>query len=130
MSTPKTIDDYIRAEAAPIRKVLKQMRTLVRKHAPRATEKLAWGMPTLYLEGNLLHFAAFKNHMSLFPGPDAIRHFTPKLKRFTTSKGTIQMPYEEPIPTKLVTEIVKFCVRRNLAEARARKKKKAARKRK
>jgi uncharacterized protein YdhG (YjbR/CyaY superfamily) len=124
MPTPDQISAYIRNEPAPVRKVLKQVRALVGKTAPKATEKLAWGMPTFYLEGNLLHFAAFKNHMSLFPGTDAILHFKKQLARYHTSKGTIQFPYADPIPTALVTKIVKYCVKRNLAKAATRKKKK------
>jgi uncharacterized protein YdhG (YjbR/CyaY superfamily) len=88
----QTIRTYIANEPAPIQKVLKQIHKAARTGAPKATEKLAWGMPTLYLEGNLLHFAAFKNHASLFPGTDAIVFFKKDLARFTTSKGTIQFP--------------------------------------
>ncbi len=126
MANPKNISSYIRNEPAPVQKVLRRVRTLVAKAAPRATEKLAWGMPTFYLEGNLLHFAAFKEHMSIFPGTDAIIHFKRELARFPTSKGTIQIPYEESIPAALVAKIVKYCVKRNLAkaEAKARRKKK------
>lgn len=126
--TPDNISAYIRNEPAPVRKVLKRMRSLVAKSAPRASEKLAWGMPTFYLEGNLLHFAAFKNHMSLFPGPDAIRHFKRELARYPTSKGTIQIPYTETISAALVAKIVAFCVRRNLAKTKAKKKSKAPKK--
>jgi len=121
----ENITTYIQSEPASIQKVLKQMRALVKKTVPKATEKLAWGMPTFYLEGNLLHFAAFKNHMSIFPGTDAITHFKKDLARFQTSKGTIQIPYEEKLPTALVAKIVKFCVKRNLSKAAAKKKAKA-----
>ena len=124
MSSPKTIIEYIRNEPAPIRKVLKEMRALVAKSAPLATEKLAWGMPTFYLEGNLLHFAAFKNHMSLFPGSDAVAKFKKALPRFESSKGTIQIPYGIPLPAGVIARIVKYCVKRNLAKAEAKRKKK------
>ena len=76
-------------------------------------------MPTFYLRGNLIHFAAFKKHLSLFPGSDAVSHFNKDLQRrgLVCSKGTIQIPYETLLPAQLVTRIVKFCVKRNLAEA-------------
>jgi uncharacterized protein YdhG (YjbR/CyaY superfamily) len=128
MATPANISEYIRNEPAPVQKVLKQVRALIAKLAPDATEKLAWSMPTFYLEGNLLHFAAFKNHMSIFPGSDAIAHFAKETARYTTSKGTLQIPYGQPLPTALLTKIVKFCVKRNLSAAAAKKKKKAAKK--
>jgi uncharacterized protein YdhG (YjbR/CyaY superfamily) len=128
MNDPKDIDDYIRNESASIQKILRTVRSLVKKTAPKASEKIAWGMPTFYLEGNLLHFAAFQNHMSIFPGADAIVYFKKELVRYTTSKGTIQIPYDEKIPVALVKKIVKFCMKRNLA--RAATKKKLARKKK
>ena len=87
-------------------------------------------MPTFYQDGNLLHFAAFKNHMSLFPGTDAVSRFKKELAKFVTSKGTIQIPYDEPIPTALVTKIVKYCIGRNLAAAKIKAAKKAAKKKK
>lgn len=118
MTTPLNTTAYIRNEPAHIQKILKRMRALIKKAAPKATEKLAWGMPTFCLEGNLLHFAAFKSHMSIFPGTDAIQHFKKELTRYQTSKGTIQIPYEETIPAGLVTKIVKFCVKRNLRKNR------------
>lgn len=127
--SPQAIDQYINDEpSADIKKALKAMRALVRKAAPKATEKLAWNMPTLYLEGNLVHFAAFQDHLSLFPGPDAIVHFKKELAPYPTSKGTIQFPYGKAVPAGLVTRIVKFCARRNLAKAQAKANKKAKKK--
>jgi hypothetical protein len=75
-------------------------------------------MPTFYLQGNLIHFAAFKRHLSLFPGSDAVAHFSQELKRrgLVYSKGTIQIPYGTPLPAQLLIKIVKFCVKRNLTE--------------
>jgi uncharacterized protein YdhG (YjbR/CyaY superfamily) len=127
MRAPSDIDSYIRNEPAPIQKKLRTVRSLIRKAAPKATEKIAWGMPTLYLEGNLIHFAAFKGHLSLFPGTAAILHFKKDLIRYKTSKGTIQIPYDLPIPAALVIQITKYCVKRNLAAVEAKKKAKAAR---
>lgn len=126
MSTPKTIDEYIANEPKDIQKLLKQMRSLVRKAAPKASEKIAWGMPTFYLEGNLLHFAAFKEHLSLFPMPDTIAHFKKELAKFETSKGTVHFPYGKAIPAALLTKITKFCVKRNLAKAEEKARKKAS----
>lgn len=128
MHTPAKITAYINAEPVPARKMLKQVRALVRKLVPKASEKLAWKMPTFHLDGNLLHYAAFKNHMSIFPGTDAILAFKKELMPYQTSRGTIQFPYSERIPVGLISKIVKFCVKRNLTKAQAKKKKPRKRK--
>lgn len=121
MKKPKNIDDYIGPFSPNVQKTLKQLRSTIRRAAPKATEKIAWGMPTFFLEGNLVHIAAFKNHISLFPGPEAIVQFQKQLKNYPTSKGTIQFPHGDKIPLTLVTRIVKFRVKQNLAK-KARKK--------
>jgi uncharacterized protein YdhG (YjbR/CyaY superfamily) len=125
-SNSKGIDQYIRTEPAPVQKVLRALRSLIRKTAPEATEKLAWGMPTFYLHGNLIHFAAFKEHISIFPGSDAVAHFGPEARRhgLVCSKGTIQIPHAKPLPVQLVIRIVKYCVKRNLGDASSSGKKK------
>lgn len=112
------IDSYIRTEPEHVRKVLKSLRALIRKAAPAASEKIAWGMPTFYLDGNLIHFAAFKKHLGVFPGSGAVTHFAREFKKLglTFSKGTVQIPWETPLPTQLLKRIVSFCVKRNLAK--------------
>ncbi len=124
MKANSEIDSYIRANPGSVQRVLKQLRSLIRKAAPAASEKIAWGMPTFYLHGNLIHFAAFKSHWSLFPGSDVVRHFNRELERrgLVYSKGTIQIPYDIRLPTPLITRIVKFCIRRNLAKAGSKEK--------
>jgi uncharacterized protein YdhG (YjbR/CyaY superfamily) len=124
MKKVDSIRDYIQAEPPKPRAALKKIYAIVKKAAPRAGEKLAWGMPTLTLEGNLVHFAAFKNHLSLFPGPNAIERFGPQLKKYVTSRGTIQFPYDQALPVGLITRIVKYRVKENLARAARKKKKK------
>ncbi len=115
----KDIESYIRKESLLAQKALKALRALIRKTAPTAIEKIAWGMPTFYLRGNLIHFAAFKHHYSVFPGSDAVAHFSPALKRqgWIHSKGTIQIPYGQPLPVQLLTKVVQFCAQRNLSES-------------
>ncbi len=123
MKKEASIQSYIKSEPPAMRAALKKMYAILKKAAPKAGEKLAWGMPTLTLEGNLVHFAAFKNHVSLFPGSAAIVHFQPKLKKYVTSKGTIQFPYGQALPAALITKITKYRVKQNLAKAKAKKKK-------
>lgn len=129
-SEPKDIDSYIRNASKETQPHLKKLSSTIRKLVPKAGEKLAWGMPTFTLEGNLIHFAWFKNHVSVFPGSDAIAWFKKDLTKYQTSKGTLQIPLDQPVPVALVSRIVKFCVKRNLAMAAEKAAKKAAKKRK
>jgi uncharacterized protein YdhG (YjbR/CyaY superfamily) len=124
MKKAASIRHYIQSEPPPVRAMLRQMHAILKKALPQAGEKLAWGMPTLTWEGNLLHFAAFKHHMSLFPGSKAVAHFQPQLKKYSTSKGGIQFPYGTELPAGLITRIAKFCVKEKLAKLKTRAKKK------
>ena len=123
MKADLNIDAYIRSEPTSVQKSLKALRALIRKTAPAASEKIAWGMPTFHLQGNLIHFASFKSHLSLFPGGDAVGYFSRELRRrgLLFSKGAIQIPHGTPLPTRLVVQIVKFCVKRNQDEAASEK---------
>ncbi len=130
MKSPETISEYIQNESADVQKVLKKMRSIIKKAAPKAKEKLAWGMPTFHQEGNLVHFAAFKNHLSLFPGAEALSHFKKALTAYQTSKGTLQFQYGTSIPSALVTKIVKYNLKLNLAHAKIKQSKKKTAKKK
>ncbi|MFT4221951.1 iron chaperone [Dysgonomonas sp.] len=111
---PANIDEYIVNFPADIQKIMTELRETIRKAAPEATEKTSWGMPTFYLKGNLIHFAAHKKHIGLYPGAEAIQVFTKDLETYKTSKGAIQFPFDKPLPLKLITNIVKFNIERNL----------------
>lgn len=119
---PTTIDEYIAGFPAEIQEKLRAMRATIHAAAPEATEKISYAMPTFYLQGNLVHFAAFKKHIGFFPAPSGIEQFTQALERYQTSKGTIQFPLSEPLPLDLVTKITEFRVQENLARAKAKKK--------
>lgn len=108
-----TIDDYIRPFPENIRKLLDQIRSTIRKAAPEATEKISYGMPTYYYNGNLVHFAAFKKHIGFFPTPSAISEFQNELKPYKTSKGTVQLPLADPLPLSLIERMVKFRLKEN-----------------
>lgn len=107
------IDGYIKCFPGTVKKLLETIRSTIRKAAPEATEKISYGIPTFYYNGNLVHFAAFKNHIGFFPTPSAIEAFQKELKDFKTSKGTVQLPLSDPLPLKLIERIVKFRVREN-----------------
>lgn len=124
----ETVDSYIRSESPIAQKHLKQMRALVRKAAPKATERLAWGMPTIDQEGIVVTYAAFTKHLSLFPGAEAMKKFKKEFSRFQTSKGTVQVPFEMKLPVALFAKVVKYRVKENLRLAALKQAKKAAKK--
>ncbi|MGE5297886.1 MAG: iron chaperone [Acidobacteriaceae bacterium] len=112
MKQYKSIDQYISSSPKEVRGILREVRKTIQKAAPEATEKISYGMPTFYLNGNLVHFAAFKNHIGLYPMPKAIVVFKKELAKYKTSKGAIQFPIDNVLLT-LVSKIVKFRVREN-----------------
>lgn len=123
MNKPTNIDTYISTFPKEIQEKLEQLRVTIKKAAPKAEETIKYGMPTLTLNGNLVHFAAYKNHIGFYPVPSAIKTFKKELADFKTSKGAIQFPLDKPLPLNLITKIVKFRVKENLAKAAAKTKK-------
>lgn len=117
MLTPKTqfktIDEYIKTFPENVQVILEKMRRTVRKAAPEATEAISYQMPTFKLNGNLVHFAAFKNHIGFYPTPSAIEAFKKELAGYKWAKGSVQFPIDKPIPVDLVAKIVKFRVNEN-----------------
>jgi uncharacterized protein YdhG (YjbR/CyaY superfamily) len=117
---PTSVDDYIESFPPEVRVKLEELRAAIRACAPDAEEAIKYRMPTFVLNGNLVHFAAFKNHIGFFPTSSPIVAFEKELSKYKTSKGTIQFPMDQPIPLNLVRRIVKFRVERSLAKARGR----------
>jgi uncharacterized protein YdhG (YjbR/CyaY superfamily) len=115
----KTPDEYIARFSGDVKKKLQAIRKLVSKLVPEATERISYGMPSFTLNGNLVYYAAFKDHIGFFPTASGVAAFEDKLAKYNHSKGTIQFPFDEPLPTALITKIVKFRV----AENRKKKKK-------
>ena len=110
----KTIDEYMASFPEEDQKVLQKIRTTIQKAAPGAEEVISYQMPTFRLKRILVHFAAFKDHISFFPTPSAIVAFKKELSQFETSKGTIKFYKDKPIPYDLIAEITKFRVKENL----------------
>lgn len=116
MEKPKPaadIDAYIADFSPEVQKRLRQMRAIIRKNAPDAVEQIKWAMPTYYQNGNLVHFAAAKNHIGLYPGDSGVRAFQDRLADYKTSKGAIQLPNTQPLPEELIADIVRFRVKEN-----------------
>ena len=110
------IDEYIADFPDDARAAMEKVRTAIRKAAPRAEEAIKYQIPTFVLNGNLIHFGGYKNHIGLYPGSRAIEEFKKELVGYKLSKGTVQLPLDKPMPIGLVTKITKFCVQRNLAK--------------
>jgi len=119
---PTNIDEYIAGFPEPIQAKLEKMRRTIRKAAPQASETISYQIPTFALEGNLVHFAAFKSHISFFPTSSGIEKFKRELSGYKGSRGTVRFPLDQPIPLPLVAKIVKFRVAENLARAKKRRK--------
>jgi uncharacterized protein YdhG (YjbR/CyaY superfamily) len=121
----QTIDEYIAGFPPEVQVVLEQIRATIRAAAPDATEAIKYGMPTFVQHGNLVHFAAFKNHIGFYPVPSGIEAFKAELSVYDQSKGTIRFPFGTPVPLELIARIVKFRLEENLRKATAKSKKKS-----
>jgi len=116
-ATYQTTDEYIALFPADVQEKLQELRETIRSCAPEATEKISYQMPTFYLHGNLIHFAAFKNHIGLYPTPNGINAFNNELSIYESGKGSVQFPLNQPFPLELVKKIVKFRVEENIKKA-------------
>ena len=123
-TAPKNIDEYIASFPPEIQAKLEKLRATIRKAAPKAEEAIKYMMPTFTLHGNLVHFAAFKNHIGFYPAPKGIEAFKDELAAYELSKGTIRFPLDKPMPYALIGKIVKLRVGQNLDKAAAKAKKK------
>lgn len=123
-AAPATIDEYISGFPEEIQAILQKIRATVKKAAPKAEEAIKYAMPTFVLNGNLVHFAAFKNHIGFYPTPSGIEEFKKDLAKYASAKGSAQFPLDEPIPYALITKIVKYRVKESVARADAKTKKK------
>lgn len=124
MEKPTTIDDYIATYPADVQEILQKVRETIKTAAPQATEAISYGMPTFKLHGNLVHFGAFKSHLGFYPIPSGMDQFQAELAPFKSGKGSVQFPFNQPMPYELITKIVKFRVTENLEKAAAKKRKK------
>ena len=117
----QSVDEYIKAQPAVARRGLKLLRQTINQAAPDAIEVISYNMPALKFHGILLYYAAHTNHLGLYAMPGAIIAFREKIAKYVSSKATIQFPFGEPLPVKLISEIVKFRVKENLLKAQSTK---------
>ena len=121
-SPAKNIDEYIAGFPEPVQQMLEQIRTTIKKAAPRAEEAIKYAMPTFVFHGNLVHFAAFKNHIGFYPAPMGLAEFKKELSGYKGSKGAVQFPLDKPLPLTLIGKIVKYRVKVTLEKEKAKKK--------
>jgi uncharacterized protein YdhG (YjbR/CyaY superfamily) len=121
---PKTVDEYIAGFPHDVQKTLKKIRSTIRKAAPGAQEAIKYQIPTFTLKGNLLSFAAYKNHIGFYPAPAGDENFRKELSVYRAAKSTVRFPLDKPIPFDLISKIVRFRVKEHLERAAARAKKK------
>jgi uncharacterized protein YdhG (YjbR/CyaY superfamily) len=124
-SAVDSVDAYIAQFPDEVQEMLRTLRKIIRGAAPEAEEKISYRMPTFVLHGNLVHFAAFKSHIGLYPAPSGVEAFVPELSAYRSGKGSIQFPMDKPLPSELITRIVKFRVAENAKRADERLKNKA-----
>lgn len=124
IKTYETIDEYILSVPPEIQETLKKLRKVIKESAPDAEEKISYQMPAFALNGILVYFAAFKNHIGFFPTSSGIDAFKNELTEYKTSKGTVQFPLNKPLPYELISRIVKFRVAENINKAKSKSKKK------
>ncbi len=121
-----SIDAYIATCPQDVQLILQTLRATIRAAAPDAVEKISYQMPTFAQQGNLVHFAAHKNHIGFYPTSSGIEAFQAELSAYTSSKGAVQFPINQPLPTELITRIVRFRVAENLARAEMKSRKSKA----
>ena len=114
-STSGSIDEYIAELPPETQEKLREVRALVRSVAPDATETISYAIPTFDLNGrHLVHFAAFKNHIGLYPTPSGMVAFAEELEPYKSGKGSAQFPLDQPLPMDLIRRIVEFRVAENM----------------
>ncbi len=117
-SVAKNIDEYIARYPADIQKLLQEVRKTIQAAAPQAEEAMAYGIPTFKLNGNLVHFGGFKQHIGFYPAPQGLEAFRKELSKYKGSKGAVQFPLDQPMPLALITRIVKYRVKQNQEKAK------------
>ena len=116
MKQAENIDSFIAEFPAEVQAVLQELRAFIHREAPGCTETISYGIPTFQLNGNLVHFSAYKSHIGFYPGSSGIAHFSDRLQQYKLSKGTVQFPLGQALPFDLIGEIVRFRVGENMAK--------------
>jgi uncharacterized protein YdhG (YjbR/CyaY superfamily) len=122
-STPQNIDEYIAAFSPEVQTMLETIRATIRKAAPNAREAISYQMPAYKMNGVLVYFAAFKNHIGLYPPVKGDAKLEKAISRYAGDKGNLRFPLDQPLPYDLIERIVKLRVKQDLAKAATKGKK-------
>lgn len=122
-TSPTTIDEYIAGYPPEVQVILKKVRATIKAAAPDAVEAIKYQIPTFVLNGNLVSFAAYKQHIGLYPIPAGTQKFQKAIAVYRAAKSTLRFPLDEPIPYDLISQLAKYLVKENAARAKARQKK-------
>ena len=117
--SPKDMEEYIAGYPRDVQKLLQQVRRTIKKAAPGAVEAIKYQIPTFTLNGNLISFAAYKNHIGIYPAPRSVPEFSAELSAYAGEKSTLRLPLDQPIPVDLISRIVKFRVKNQLKRAQS-----------
>ena len=120
----KTVDEYFSTFPKNVKNILTQLRKTIKQAAPQAEELISYNMPAFKLNGILVYYAAYNKHIGFYPTASGIETFKNELSVYKWGKGSIQFPLDQPLPTELITNIVKFRVMRNSEKAATKTKKK------
>ena len=115
---PRDIDEYIAGFPHDVRVKLEELRAVIHEAAPGAAEKISYRMPTFFLEGNLVHFAAYEHHIGFYPTPTGIEHFKQELSGYQGGKGSVKFPLDQEIPYDLIAKMVAFRLEENLNKSK------------
>jgi uncharacterized protein YdhG (YjbR/CyaY superfamily) len=110
----ETVDSYINSFPEPVKRMLDELRRIIKSVVPEAEERISYNMPAFFLNGALVYFAGCKNHIGFYPTGDGISHFVRELNGYVYSKGAVRFPLDQPVPEKLIVEIVAYRKSRNL----------------
>jgi uncharacterized protein YdhG (YjbR/CyaY superfamily) len=122
MIKPKDFDEYLKGFPIEIQQLLEQVRLIIKDAAPQAKEVISYGMPAFKMNGMLVWFAAHSKHIGFYPGASGIKAFEKELSDYKWAKGSVQFPFDKPLPSGFISEIVKFRLNENLNRARTKKK--------
>jgi len=122
MKRPEDVDEYIRSYPKEIQNLLEKIRATIKRVVPQANEVISYGMPAFKYHGMVAWFAAHTKHLGFYPGASGIEAFKKELSNYKGAKGSVQFPFDKPLPLDLVKRIVKFKVNENLLRIKAKKK--------
>jgi uncharacterized protein YdhG (YjbR/CyaY superfamily) len=117
----KTMDEYIHTFPEEVQRILNELRQTIKEAAPEAEETINYQIPTFTLHGNLVHFAAFENHIGFYPTPSGMEAFKKELSSYKGAKGSVQFPIDQPLPLSLIRRIVEYRVKENVQRKQKKK---------